>query len=102
MTSLTKTEAELYHAVFEDCVAPARIVELHYWASEPGVPDLVRAATLLPAATRGVISQFLAKNASAQTMAHIMPDGSLRIVGLQDTADGTNDPDTTEFKAGMS
>jgi|EndMetStandDraft_8_1072994.scaffolds.fasta_scaffold266690_2 hypothetical protein len=100
MTSLTKTEAELYHAVFEDCVAPARIVELHYWASEPGVPDLVRAATLLPASTRSVISHFLAKNASAQTMAHVMPDGSLRIVGMQDTADGTTDPDTAAAKAG--
>ena len=78
MTSLDDHEMEDN----QEAYATPSVAELHYWCAEPGMVDFVRTAVVLSPETREVIRQFLATNASGQTMAHVTPDGSLRIVGV--------------------
>ncbi|MGZ5828630.1 MAG: hypothetical protein ACXWJW_08835 [Xanthobacteraceae bacterium] len=81
MTSLDNNEMEDNLSSAGAHATPG-VAELYYWCAEPGMLDFVRRAALLSPEARDVISQYLATNASKQTMAHVMPDGSLRIVGV--------------------
>ena len=39
---------------------PARLMELYYWSQEPGLLEIIRAVSAMPAATREAIESFVA------------------------------------------
>jgi hypothetical protein len=57
--SQTATTAELIDTLVAECRDPARLLELYYWSTEPGLLPIIRGFASLPRETRARLEQFL-------------------------------------------
>ena len=69
----------LIKAMVSECQNPVRLLELHYWSTEPELLPIIRGFALLPSQTRATLEAFIRGTDPNGVSAEIDAGGQIRL-----------------------